>query len=242
VRPRIRYLLAYLALGCGTHATPMTPAPIDGSNAKQPEASANPSVTKESAEGPSPKADMSKQLGGIRLGMTVEELTLACKSAQGTITRVSEIDVACSVAPEALHGEGGRASLGGSVAAKFCSPGATACELVYVIEGDALKSDEQTRGLVTMLVGKYGPPSSAEGLTGDDPMTVCRRDRAAHFKRTWSFGLKQTPPHPTASVKLVFSCDRRVSEAARSLTLVYDDENGMRYRSADTGPTPHENF
>jgi len=74
-------------------------------------------------------------------------------------------------------------------------------------------------------------------------MARCRRDRAAHFERAWVFDQQQSPPHPAGRARLTFACDRRVSEEAHSLTLSYDDEHGMKYRSASEQAAPrHDNF
>ena len=169
--------------------------------------------------------------------MTVDEFTASCRGAQGEVTRVSEIDLRCSVTPEPLRSSTSRASLGGTVAGKFCGPHATICELVYVLEGAALRGDEQAGALIEMLVGKYGPPSSADGYAGNDPLARCRRDRTTHFKRAWAFDQDQSPPHPVGRARLTFACDMRVSEEARSLTLSYDDEHGIRYQATSEQPS-----
>lgn len=193
-------------------------------------------------ESVSPKADLSKQLGGMRLGMSVDELTSACRGGQGTMTRVSEIELSCSVAPEPLRSPSTRARLNGSVAGVFCGPGATLCEVTYVLDGEALKSDEQTSALVDLLVGKYGPPTNTDGYAASDALAQCRRAKSAHFKRQWLFDLHQSPPHPLGAARLTFACDLRVSAEARSVTLSYADEYGMRYRARGEQATPRDNF
>lgn len=64
-------------------------------------------------------------------------------------------------------------------------------------------------------------------------MRRCIRDRSSHFKRSWFFNPKQSPPHPFGWARLVFDCDLRGPEAKQVLTLFYGDENGIRFRTTE---------
>ena len=163
--------------------------------------------------------------------MTADEFIATCQGAGGMLSRADEINLACSTAPDPLRASGRRGvDLGGKVAGKFCGPDATICELTYVVDSDG---DEQTATLLDMLVGKYGPASTSEGHAGSDPMARCQKDRFAHFARAWTFGPMDAPPHGVGSARLVFDCDLRVTAETHKLTLIYDDEHGLRYRAGE---------
>lgn len=188
---------------------------------------------------PSPRADLARELGGMHLGMTVDEFNDACGAAGGTAARVAEIDLSCGVAPAPLRGPGGPGLvLGGTMNGKFCAPGVRLCELVYSVDGPAAKRDEQTGALVATLVAAYGPP---QGRSGDDePMAQCRKERYVQFAREWSFAPEQSPPHPRGRARVVFGCDLRVSADSHHLKVVYTDESGLRYASGDHTPHRHD--
>jgi hypothetical protein len=176
---------------------------------------------------PGAKEGLSRQLGGMRLGMIADEFTATCQSAGGTLSRADEINLACSRAPAPLEASSANVDLRGKVAAEFCGPGVTICELAYMFDADG---DEQTAALVEMLTTKYGPPSASEGHAGNDPMARCQKDHSVHFARVWSFGPTDAPAHTVGSARLVFACDLRVTAETHKLTLFYDDESGLRHR------------
>jgi hypothetical protein len=171
---------------------------------------------------------LSRQLGGMRLGMLGDEFIATCQGAGGRLARADEINLACSAAPTPLQASGNTVDLRGKVAAKFCGPGVTVCELAYMFDADG---DDQTAALVEMLTAKYGPPSASEGHMGNDPMARCEKEHSVHFARVWSFGPTDTPPHAVGSARLAFACDLRVTAETHKLTLFYDDESGLRHRA-----------
>lgn len=175
---------------------------------------------------PSQKEGLSRQLGGMQLGMTADEFTATCQGAGGTLSRADEINLTCNKAPAPLEATGKSVDLRGKVAGKFCGPGVTVCELAYLFDADG---DEQTAALVEMLTAKYGYPAVSEGHMGSDPMARCQRDKSVHFARMWTFG----PPHPVGAARLAFACDLRVTAETHKLTLLYDDESGLRYRARE---------
>jgi hypothetical protein len=175
---------------------------------------------------PSQKEGLSRQLGGMRLGMTADEFIATCRAAGGTLSRADEINLTCSKAPVPLEASSKSVDLGGKVAGKFCGPGVTVCELAYMFDADG---DEQTAALVDLLTAKYGAPAASEGHMGSDPMARCQKERSVHFARMWSFG----PPHAIGSARLAFACDLRVTAETHKLTLLYDDESGLRHRARE---------
>jgi hypothetical protein len=217
--------LAACARQDGTGSAPVVVARAEHAS------SPTPSPPRSEPAPPSGKEALSRQLGGMRLGMTADEFILACQSGGGLLSRADEINLACSAPPAPLKASGSHhADLGGRVAGKFCGPDATICELAYVFDAD---NDEQTAAVVDMLVNKYGPPSMSDGHAGSDPMARCQKDRFAHFARVWTFGPTDAPPHPVSSARLVFDCDLRVTSETHKLTLFYDDENGVRHRAGE---------
>ncbi len=176
---------------------------------------------------PSPKADMSLQLGGLRLGMTTDDFMTTCRGGRGAFVRVDETNLACTLAPSPLAVAGRiGVDLHGAVAGKFCPADGPLCELAYVFDGDDLHRDGQVEALMEMLGEKYGPHSDSEGYAGNDPMARCQIDRAVRWKRRWVFSPKQTPPHRLGWVRLVFECDLRGAERSHRLTVFLDDESG----------------
>lgn len=179
---------------------------------------------------------MSTQLGGMRLGMTVEEFIGTCQKAGGFVPKpdADDINLACSLVPQPLSVPGRPLiRLGGLISAKFCSDGARTCELAYLVEGAARERDDQVGALAGLLIEKYGPPQIIEGGPGDTPMRQCTLGQTAHYKRGWFFGPRQSPPHPVGWARFVFECDGRGGRLSHLLTLFYDDEQGIRFRSAE---------
>jgi hypothetical protein len=167
-----------------------------------------------------PAAEMSKQLGGMRLGMTVADFAAVC-SAKGAkaIPNEPAQSVLCTLPPEPLL------SLDGVIVGVFCGPDTTVCELAYVVYGKLSERDEQIHALVGDLTRRYGPPSAVEGSGASDPGRECTAGKAqVHVTRSWSFG----PPHPIGRIRLVFDCD----PSDKPLTLVYDDARGIARTTA----------
>ena len=231
-------VLAACVVACGGRTN--APAAVVP-NSAQHEVAPPPSGTPRG--GPSPKEHLSQQLGGMRLGMTADEFSAACKGGGGALVRASEIDLVCSAAPSPLKFPGRqRVELGGQIAGKFCRPDATACELTYLFEGDGGHRDEQTNALVEMLVEKYGPPATSEGHAGNDPMGRCTKDKSVQFARVWLFSPDQSPPHPVGAARLVFECDLRVTADTHRLRLVYEDESAVAYRQREAAMKPPSNY
>jgi len=222
-------LLTLTLAACGGHST-TAPTPVSRAvHGAAPSSNGDPRA-------PSDKEGLSRQLGGMRLGMTADDFAAACRSAGGTLSRADEINLACSVAPAPLRAAGPvHVDLTGKVAGKFCGPEVTICELAYLFDADG---DEQTAALSDMLASKYGPPSASEGHAGTDPMARCQKDRFAHFARVWTFGPTDATPHAVGSARLIFDCDLRVTAETHKLTLVYDDESGLRYRAGEQAQKP----
>lgn len=246
---RVCIALAALIVGCGGGAKTSAPEPVGANDAMEtllakhappkrtppPRAEPVPQRAEVSPTELSPKADMSKQLGGMRLGMTIEEFVSTCRKAQGVDLRApGTIDWICSVVPVPLA-VAGRIGIpfSGQIIGKFCGEGVTVCELMYMIDGAASHRDDQVSALVDMLSGKYGPPAMSEGHAGNDPMTQCRGGRTAHFKRTWIWGPNQSPPHPAGWARIVFNCDMRGTDQTHHLAVFYDDERGFSFRAAE---------
>jgi hypothetical protein len=202
-----------LSAACGGRTEPAAPA-VDSPRTAQ-------SVAATTAS-PSPNVEMSRQLGGMQLGMTVEAFVRACR-ATGAKDIVNERagTILCTVPPEPLLAKTVSVPFDGVLVGAFCGPDTTACELVYVIYGKLSERDDQIHELLRNLTGQYGPPLAAEGHAADDPARECAAGRSPiHFARSWSFGPKQTPARPVGRVRLVFDCDQ--------LLLFYDDEYGIR--------------
>lgn len=231
----IRNIVTALAVAVMSSCASPPPPPSPPSTVASPRTSSTPpSPRNASEEKPGPTADMSKQLGGMRLGMTLEEFVATCRQANGQADRVDGLDFGCSVAPMPLRVTGGvPVDLSGYVFGKFCGPDATVCELVYMVRGVAAHRDAQIAALLDMLESKYGKAPMTEGYEGRDPMRECVRTRNVHFKRGWLFTPKQTPPHPPGWARLVFDCDLRTPEALNTLTLFYDDGEGIMFRMGE---------
>jgi hypothetical protein len=180
---------------------------------------------------------MSRQLGGLRLGMSVAEFVVACRATGAKdIVSESEGTILCTVPPEPLSAQPLSVPLDGVVVGAFCGPNTTVCELAYVIYGKPGQRDDQIRGVVGALSRKYGPPTASQGHAADDPASECAAGKSAvHFERSWSFGPEQRPPHPLGRVRLVFDCDLRDGRQQVTMTLFSDDEHGLRSRTKEHG-------
>lgn len=97
---------------------------------------------------------MSLQLGGMRLGMTLDEFATTCRAGRGALVRIDETNLLCTVAPSPLAVAGRIAvDLHGEVTGKLCGPDAGLCELSYRFDGDDLHRDGQVEALMEMLPG-----------------------------------------------------------------------------------------
>jgi hypothetical protein len=172
------------------------------------------------------EVEMPKELGGVRLGMSVADFAGIC-GAKGAKSIPNERDqtIMCTLPPEPLLPRAAPVSFDGVVVGAFCGAGTGICELIYVVYGKRAERDDQIRALLADLTRRYGPPTTSEGYAGSDPGRECTTGKSAlHFMRSWSFGAGR---HPVGRIRLVFDCDPQEPEREAPLTLLYDDEAGL---------------
>ncbi len=171
---------------------------------------------------------MSRDLGGMRLGMSLDELARTCESTGAKALPASaDGSVLCTIPPVPLQLGDKAAPFDGVIVGASCGPDASVCELAYVVYGKLTQRDAQIHALLGELRRRYGAPTTMEGHAFDDPAAACAAGRAVHFARTWSFGPKRAPGQAIGRTRIVFDCEPSEGPRENPLTIVIDDERGL---------------
>ncbi|MFO0668112.1 MAG: hypothetical protein U0235_00605 [Polyangiaceae bacterium] len=172
-------------------------------------------------------APMSRDLGGMRLGMSFDELARMRESTGPKRFRLRRMGACCTIPPELLQLGDKAAPFDGVIVGAFCGPDASVCELAYVVYGKLTQRDAQIHALLGELRRRYGAPTTMEGHAFDDPAAACAAGRAVHFVRTWSFGPNRAPGQAIGRTRIVFDCEPSEGPRENPLTIVIDDERGL---------------